>query len=375
MVGDWGISAEGAGKAAGHEALDLGEGCHGGVAGGGHGEGAVGDAAVEGPGELAAGEEAVEEAGGEGVATADAVEDVEVGEGEAGDGLAGRGGLVGDSKGGPAIAVGGVGAADGGGEDFEVGILGEDAAGHGCEGVEGVPGGAVGIVAEGCGEVAFVAEEDVDEGEDGAVHFDGTLTASAGGPEGGAIVGVVAYEGAVAAGGGDGFANELGGVFGERGHDAAGVEDADAFGAEDGVPVDGAGLELGDGGMATVHHAEAGADAEAALEEVDAVAGVAAYAVEGLPVDVGGVDAALEDEVFDEASYGVVDQGGGDGGAEIEAAAETAGDVVLAAALPDAEVARADDAAFAGIEAQHDFAEGEEVPAAVGGGAEREGGR
>ncbi len=116
-----------------------------------------------------------------------------------------------------------------------------------------------------------------------------------------------------------------------------------------------------------------GADAEAALKEVDAVAGVAAYAVEGLPVDVRGVDATLEDEVFDEAADGVVYESCGDGGAEVEAAAEAAGDVVLAATFPDAEAARADDAAFAGIEAQHHFAEGKEVPAARGGRAEGEG--
>ncbi len=179
----------------------------------------------------------------------------------------------------------------------------------------------------------------------------------------------------MASGGGDGLANDFGGVFRERGHDAAGVEDADAFGGEKLIPVDGAGLELRDGGVAAVHHAEAGADAEAALEEVDAIAGVAANAVEGRPVDVRGVDAALQDEVFDQAADGVVDERGGDGGAEIEAATEAAGDVVLAAAFPHAEGSRADDAAFAGIEAQHDFAEGEEIPAAVGGRAEGEGWR
>ena len=85
---------------------------------------------------------------------------------------------------------------------------------------------------------------------------------------------------------------------------------------------------------------------------------------------MGGVDAALEDEVFDEAADGVVDERGGDGGAEVEAAAEATSNVVFAATFPDAEVARADDAAFAGVEAQHDFAEREEVPTALGSRAE-----
>ena len=136
------------------------------------------------------------------------------------------------------------------------------------------------------------------------------------------------------------------------------------------IPVDVAGFELRDGSVAAVHHAEAAADAEAPLEEVDAVAGLAADAVEGAPKDVVLADAALEHEVFDEAADRVIDERGDDGTAQAEAAAQAAGDVVLAAAFPDAEAAGTDDAAFAGIEAEHDLAERDEVPGAVGGGAE-----
>ena len=76
------------------------------------------------------------------------------------------------------------------------------------------------------------------------------------------------------------------------------------------------------------------------------------------------IDAALEDEVFDEAADGVVGERGGDGGAQAEAAAQSAGHVVFAAALPDLELACGVDAGVAGIEAEHDFAEAEAVPAA-----------
>ena len=79
-----------------------------------------------------------------------------------------------------------------------------------------------------------------------------------------------------------------------------------------------------------------------------------------------GIDAALQDEVFDEAADGVVGERGGDGGAQAEAAAQAARHVVFAAALPHLKLARGVDAAFAGIEAEHDFAEAEAVPAAVG---------
>jgi hypothetical protein len=64
----------------------------------------------------------------------------------------------------------------------------------------------------------------------------------------------------------------------------------------------------------------------------------------------------------------VVDERGDDGGFITEAFAETAGSVVLAAALPDFELTGGADAALAGIETKHDFAEGDLVKGAGGGG-------
>ena len=127
-----------------------------------------------------------------------------------------------------------------------------------------------------------------------------------------------------------------------------------------------AGLELADGGVAAVRAAGGGAEAEAALGEVEAVADGAAHAVVGNPFEQGCVDAALEDEVFNQAADGVIGESGSDGGAQAEAAAQSAGYVVFAAALPDLELARGVDAGFAGIEAQHDFAQAEAIPAAGG---------
>ena len=132
-----------------------------------------------------------------------------------------------------------------------------------------------------------------------------------------------------------------------------------------GFPVEVAGLDLADGGVAAIVAAGCGANAESALGEVEAVANGAAYAVEGDPFEERSVDAALKDAVFDEAANGVVGERGGDGGAEAEAAAETAGDVVLAAALPNREVTRGVNASLARVEAEHDFAETETIPAPV----------
>ena len=72
---------------------------------------------------------------------------------------------------------------------------------------------------------------------------------------------------------------DLGSGVGERAEDSAGVEPARAVLAEDFVPVDVAGLELRDGGVAAIVGAQCGAHAEAAFGEVQAVACRAADAV------------------------------------------------------------------------------------------------
>ena len=190
------------------------------------------------------------------------------------------------------------------------------------------------------GEVLFVAQHHVDQRGEFAVDFKGACLAADGLPKRVAIVQIVGDDDAVAMRGFDGFfGNQRGGV-GERGEDAAGVEPARAFGREDFVPVDLTGLELGDSGVAAVGAAQRGAHAEAALGEVEAIADGAADAVVLHPLQMRLVDAALVDEVFDEAANGVVGERGDDGGAQAKAALEAAGDVVFAAALPGLESVR-----------------------------------
>jgi hypothetical protein len=55
----------------------------------------------------------------------------------------------------------------------------------------------------------------------------------------------------------------------------------------------------------------------------------------------------------------IIHKGGANGRAEAEAFAQTARSVVFAAAFPSGELTRRADAAFAGVEAQHDFAKGD----------------
>ncbi len=268
-----------AGSGSFHDALDFVEGGHGGVAGGGHGEGSVGAAAVDGPVGAFIGEEAVDEAGGEGVAAAYAVEDFEVGHGAGFVELA----LV-EADGAPVVDAGRFGVAEGGGYGLEVGVGRRPQCESSCgrrpirarRGLRLTPSILKPRAAVKSSSLPIMTST---MGGELAVDFGGLGLAADGLPEGVAVVEVVGDDGAVLAGGDHGFLADVGGGFGERAEDAAGVEPAGAFFAEDLVPVDVAGLELGDGGVAAVGAAEGCADAEAALGEVEAVASGAAYAV------------------------------------------------------------------------------------------------
>ena len=59
-------------------------------------------------------------------------------------------------------------------------------------------------------------------------------------------------------------------------------------------------------------------------------------------------------------------EGGGNGGLHAEATAQSSGDIIFSAAFPDFEFAGGANASLAGIESEHDFAEGEHI---VGAGA------
>ena len=157
----------------------------------------------------------------------------------------------------------------------------------------------------------------------------------------------------------------------ERGEDPAGVEPARALAAEELVPVDLARLHLAGGRVATVRAAERRAQAEAALREVEAVANGAPDAVVLHEADVALVDAALVEQVLEQAADRVVDEGGDDRRALAEAAREAAGDVVLAAAFPDPEAARGVDPRVARVETQHHLAQAHGVEAAFAGRLDR----
>ena len=121
------------------------------------------------------------------------------------------------------------------------------------------------------------------------------------------------------------------------------------------------GGRLGNGGVGAVGAAHGAADAKAALGEVQAVAADAADAVGLLPVDQAGVHAALLDQILEQLAHLVVREGGQHTGVQAKALVQAAHDVVFAAALPGLELAGGADAPLAGVQPQHDFAQGYRV--------------
>ena len=75
------------------------------------------------------------------------------------------------------------------------------------------------------------------------------------------------------------------------------------------------------------------------------------------PANICLIHAALIQQILQQAPYRIVRERGHDRGIQAEATLESAGDIVLAAAFADLEIARGRDAAIARIEANHYFTE------------------
>ena len=118
--------------------------------------------------------------------------------------------------------------------------------------------------------------------------------------------------------------------------------------------------------MAAVSATGGPANPEAFLSEVQAVSRLPAETIKWSPPDVAGVDASLQDEILEQPSHGIVDRGGNDTASQSEAAAQSPHDVVFSASLPGPEVPGGMNPLVAGIETNHDLAEGCRIPAAFG---------
>ena len=117
--------------------------------------------------------------------------------------------------------------------------------------------------------------------------------------------------------------------------------------------------------MTAIGASERRTHAKAALRKVQAIAYGTPNAVISDPAHQALIHASLIYEIFNQASDRVVGKSRDDGGFQIEAAFQTARYVVFAAAFGNLKITRSPDAAVARVEAQHDFAQAEQVPAAV----------
>jgi len=90
------------------------------------------------------------------------------------------------------------------------------------------------------------------------------------------------------------------------------------------------------------------------------------------PFDEAGIDAALQDEVLDQAADVVVGKRGAHRRAEAEAAAQAARDIVFAAAFQTLN-SRAQRIRLRRVEAEHDLAQRDLIVLAGGGGFDGEG--
>src|SRR5262249_35656085 len=83
------------------------------------------------------------------------------------------------------------------------------------------------------------------------------------------------------------------------------------------------------------------------------------------PAREAGIDPALQNQVFQQASYGIVGERRHNSSVEAKTAAQAARDVVFATAFRNPKAAGRPNPPIPGIEAQHDFAQTDEIPAAL----------
>src|SRR4029079_8807805 len=135
------------------------------------------------------------------------------------------------------------------------------------------------------GEVFLIADHDIDILRDVAVDLLRPLLAALALPQAGAVVEVIGIHGAILARRFHRLDHRFGGIGGERREDAAGMEPAHAFFAEQLFPVHFTEPQLRCDSVAAVRAAQSGANAETFFREIEADARVAAQTIEIAPDD------------------------------------------------------------------------------------------
>ena len=145
------------------------------------------------------------------------------------------------------------------------------------------------------------------------------------------------------------------------------MQPADSLLPEDLVPVKIPWLELAGRGVAAIRNPHGTPHPETSFREIEPHSGGSTNPVKRRPLNETGIDAALQDEILRQAPDIIVGECRAHRRAQAKTAAQPARHIVLPAALPDPELARAANPAFTRVQAQHDFAQGDQVILAFGG--------
>src|SRR5271155_1401921 len=278
-----GTLASDAGADSSHHLRDFLQGSHGSVSRSGHSERTVRGAALHRPLRIMSRQKTIYQAGSEGIAAPDAVEDFEI---LAVSGLVELAIAIADGA--PIILRGGFCFAQSGGDNLERIFL-HDRGDHLFETFHFerrvMLVHAWDFESERRGKILFIAEHDVYVRSDAAIYFLCGFLSAVGLPEGCAVIQVVGNGCAVAFRRLHGFEGDFGSCRGERAKNSTGVKPASALLAEDFVPIDFARFQLGNGGMAAIVTSEGGTNTEAALGEIETIACGVAYAIVFHPAD------------------------------------------------------------------------------------------
>ena len=207
-------------------------------------------------------------------------------------------------------------------------------------------------------QILFVAHQHVHVLHDAPDHRHGALVAAGDVPELRAVVQVEGDHRARRLGGLHAFDDHLGGGRGQRREDAAAVEPAHAR-AENGLPIEIAGLQQRGGLVRAVveDHGRADAVAAIAIDRRHVGAGDAIV----LEVLVEGLDAHGPHALGDQVADRIIDHGGGDAGLQAEAIRQVRGAIELAAAHVDVAFAGFAERDDARVEAVDEGAQREEI--------------
>src|SRR5215471_12195856 len=140
------------------------------------------------------------------------------------------------------------------------------------------------------------------------------------------------------------------------------MKPARSFLDKDSLPIHFTGLQLRNGGVPAVGAPESRAHAKSTFRKVQSIAHRVADAIVRYPANVVRSHSALQDEIFHQPADRIIGERSDDSRFQTEASPQSAGHVVLATAFPGVKMARSGNPFFAGIKAQHHFAQTDQVP-------------